>query len=269
VQRRLEALDQRQMSVPRRGSRSPAGGGVKRSHMSRLVKVMSDFLPGGGSSMRVADRDLDLGQALGYLREYAVTYANTVRLYDLAGDPDGRPGPGSAAEPVNAVALADIGRLVVINASLGADDVATLMDIDAAIEFTAVPPAARLEDCEPGNDVYQAATALYEKYRLARGSNIGRAKRSKLLHLKRPWLIPIADTRVVSIYRRRADTLAATLSMPDGHWEAVREDLIAGVDDFNWLTTRLCDHQEPSIRQLSRLTNLRLLDILAWMISDT
>ena len=39
-----------------------------------------------------------------------------------------------------------------------------------------------------GSDLYKAATALYEKYRLIRGSNIGRAKRSKLLHLKRPWL---------------------------------------------------------------------------------
>ncbi len=60
-----------------------------------------------------------------------------------------------------------------------------------AAEFAAVPATARLEDCTPGTLVYQAATALYDKYRL---SNIGPAKRSKLLHLKRPWLVPIADT---------------------------------------------------------------------------
>ena len=62
------------------------------------------------------------------------------------------------------------------------------MDIDAATEFAAVPATARLEHCKAGSDLYKAATALYEKYRLIRGSNIGRAKRSKLLHLKRPWL---------------------------------------------------------------------------------
>lgn len=218
--------------------------------------------------MRIGDRDFDLDQALGLLQGYAVNYANTVRLYDLAGDPDGRPGPGGAAEPVNTVTLGDIGRLVVINAGLSADDVATLMDIDATTEFAAVPATARLEHCEPGSNLYQAATALYEKYRLVRGSNIGRAKRSKLLHLKRPWLVPIADTRVISVYRRRADSWAATLGTPDGHWEAVREDLTAGADDFEWLTTRLCDLQEPSVRRLARLTNLRLLDILAWMIGD-
>jgi hypothetical protein len=114
-----------------------------------------------------------------------------VRLYDLAGEPDGRPGPGGAADPVNAVTPGDIGRFVVINASLSADDVATLIDIDAAAEFAAVPAPALLEHCEPGSDL-PGSCGPYEKYRLARGSNIGRAKRSQLLHLKRSWLVPIA-----------------------------------------------------------------------------
>jgi hypothetical protein len=219
--------------------------------------------------MQVGDRDVDLDQALELLQAYAVEYADTVRFYDLAGDPDGQPGPGGAADPVDAVTLSDIGRLVVINAGLSAGDVATLMDIDAAAEFAAVPATARLEHCEPGSALCQAATALYEKYRLARGSNIGRAKRSKLLHLKRPWLVPIADARVISVYHRQADSWAARLGIPDGHWEAVREDLTAGTDDFKRLTTRLCDHQQPAVRRLGQLTNLRLLDILAWMISDS
>jgi hypothetical protein len=103
----------------------------------------------------------------------------------------------------------------------------------------------------------------------SKGSNIGRAKRSKLLHLKRSWLVPIADTRVISVYHRQADSWAARLGIPDGHWEAVREDLTAGTNDFKRLTTRLCDDQEPAVRRLGQLTNLRLLDILAWMISDS
>ena len=40
--------------------------------------------------MRIGDRDLDLDQAVELLQHYAVNYANTVRLYDLAGAPDGR-----------------------------------------------------------------------------------------------------------------------------------------------------------------------------------
>jgi uncharacterized protein DUF6308 len=219
--------------------------------------------------MRIGDHDVGRDRALQFLRDYAVDHADTVRLYDLAGDLEGRPGPGSAAEPVTAVSLADIGRLVVINAGLAAADVATLMDIDAAAEFAAVPAIARLEQCEPGSDLYQAATALYEKYRLLKGSNIGQAKRSKLLHLKRPWLVPIADTRVISVYRRRADRWAAELGISSGHWEAVREDLSAAVDDFEWLTAALSDCLKPEVRLLGRLTSLRLLDILAWMIGDS
>jgi hypothetical protein len=140
--------------------------------------------------MRIGDHDVGRDRALQLLQDYAVDHADTVRLYDLAGNPEGQPGPGGAAEPVNAVSLADIGRLVVINAGLTGADVTTLMDIDAATEFAAVPAIARLEHCEPGSDLYEAATALYEKYRLLKGSNIGQAKRSKLLHLKRPWLVP-------------------------------------------------------------------------------
>src|SRR5580700_6173571 len=66
------------------------------------------------------------------LRDYAATHAGTVRLYDLADNSDGRPGPNGAAEPLYAVTLSDMGRLVVVNAGLAADDVVTLMDIDAS-----------------------------------------------------------------------------------------------------------------------------------------
>jgi hypothetical protein len=108
--------------------------------------------------MIIGDHEFPPDKALGILSDYAVHYASTVGLYDLAGDPDGYPGPGSGAEPVNAVSLSDVGRLVVINAGLAADDVATIMNIDAASEFTAVPARAHLEDCD------QLAT--YTRHRL-------------------------------------------------------------------------------------------------------
>jgi hypothetical protein len=57
------------------------------------------------------------------------------------------------------------------------------MATDAAGEFATVPATARLEDCPPGSLLHQAATALYDEYRL---SNIGPAKRSKLLHSNDP-----------------------------------------------------------------------------------
>lgn len=216
--------------------------------------------------MQIGDYKLDPVDALGRLQHYAVNYADTVRFYDLAGNPEGPPGPGSNASLANVVTLGDIGRLVAINAGLSAEDVATLMDTDAAAEFEAVPETARLEDCAPGTGLYQAATALYDKYRL---SNIGQAKRSKLLHLKRPWLVPIADTRVTAAYHDRSGAWADQLGIASGHWEAAREDLSSAAGDFEWLTAQLRGHQEPTIQRLGRLTSLRLLDILAWTIDGT
>lgn len=216
--------------------------------------------------MQIGDHELDRDEASGILKDYAVTYAGTVRFYDLAGDPGGYPGSGGDACPANAVSLRDIGRLVTISAALGAADVATLMDVDAAAEFAAVPEDARLEDCEHGTSLYRAATALYDKYRL---SNIGQAKRSKLLHLKRPWLVPIADTRVTAAYRDRSAAWAEKLGIASGHWEAAREDLTAAAGDFTWLTAELRTQQEPAIQRLSRLTSLRLLDIIAWTMGGT
>ena len=115
--------------------------------------------------MQIGDYKLDPVDALKRLQDYAVNYAETVRFYDLAGNPEAIPAPAESS-PANAVALGDIGRLVAINARLSAEDVATLMDTDAAAEFAAVPVTARLEDCAPGTGLYQAATALYDKYRL-------------------------------------------------------------------------------------------------------
>jgi Family of unknown function (DUF6308) len=215
--------------------------------------------------LQIGDHKLDMHDALELLQDYAVKFPDTVRFYDLAGDPDGRPGSGSHVNPADAVTLGDIGRLVAINAALSAEDVATLMDTDATTEFAAVPATARLEECVPGTGLYQAATALYDKFRL---TNIGQAKRSKLLHLKRPWLVPIADTRVTAAFHDRARAWADELGIASGHWEAAREDLTTAASDFQSLTAKLSSHRDTRIERLGRVTSLRLLDILAWTLGE-
>jgi hypothetical protein len=219
--------------------------------------------------MRIGDRDLSRETGLAYLRSYAASYPGTIRIYDLAGDPDGCPGPGSAGEPANEVTLADIGRLVVIGARLAPGDVAKLLDVDAAKAFEDVSANAQLEDCEPGNELYSAATVLYDMYRFTQGSNIGRAKRSKLLHMKRPRLVPIFDKRVAYNYRGRLKSYAKTMNRRDASWEVVREDLCNGAADFTWLVEQLASDSDPGVQRLGRLTTLRLLDILAWTAAET
>jgi hypothetical protein len=214
--------------------------------------------------VRIADGELPRDEALAILRGYARRYAGTVLLYDLAGDEGGCPGPGGAAEPVNEVTLVDIGRLVVINAGLRAGDVPLLLDVHPDGEFAAVPPDARLEECTPGSALYLAATFLYDLFRLP---GVGGVKRSKLLHIKRPWLVPIYDTHVHRIYEDRAADVGAEIQDPDGGWwEAARRDLVDGSGDFAWLSARLRDDDDALVRRAGELTGLRLLDIIAWQL---
>jgi hypothetical protein len=164
-----------------------------------------------------------------------------VRWYDLAGDESDQPSRISAIHPANAITLADIGRLVIINADLRADDVPALLTTASEKAFAEVAPDARLEDCAHGSPLYLAATALYDRFRRP---GIGPVKRSKMLHLKRPWLVPVYDAHVHRMYADRAAALALEIDDPGaGWWEALRRDLVDSATDF-----RLARH--PRSRQI-------------------
>jgi hypothetical protein len=109
-----------------------------------------------------------------------------------------------------------------------------------------------------------AATMLYDLFRLP---GIGGVKRSKLLHIKRPWLVPIYDTHVHRVYETQAIDLGIAINDPyGGWWEAPAEDLVDGADDFAWLSARLRDDDDAQVRRVGKLTELRLLDIIAWRL---
>ena len=214
--------------------------------------------------MRIGDHELLRDQARDIARDYAIRHRETVLWYDLAGDESHHPDSARAAEPVNAVTLADIGRLVIINAGLRADDVPTLLTAADEQSFAAVPPDARLQECAPCSSLYLAATELYD---LFRRPGIGPVKRSKVLHLKRPWLVPIYDTHVHHVYEERAADIGIEIEDPDGGWwEAARRDLLDCANDFAWLTTSLRTDDDARVRRAGRLTELRLLDVLAWTL---
>lgn len=216
------------------------------------------------TAVRIGDRKLTPDDALGILRDYAQRRASTVLWYDLAGDEGGHPGPGGAADPVNAVSLADTGRLVVINAGLSSGDVPALLSAATSADFAAVPAGARLEDWAHGGPLDSAVTALYDLFRV---DGIGPAKRSKLLHLKRPWLVPIYDSHLEKIYKAQSAAAGAELGdAAAGWWEAPRRDLVDGAGDFAWLSAALSADDDAQVRRAGRLTALRLLDILAWRI---
>ena len=111
--------------------------------------------PGGATKLdnvatvRIGDHELTRDQARDLIRDYTIRYRATVLWYDMAGDDTDRPDRASATQPVNTVTLADIGRLVAINADLRAGDVSALLTTASEQAFAEVPPDARLQDCPP------------------------------------------------------------------------------------------------------------------------
>jgi hypothetical protein len=125
----------------------------------------------------------------------------------------------------------------------------------------AIPVNADLADADPAENggLYDDMTALYEALK---GPNVKDGKVSKVLHLKRPGLYPILDSRLQRLYKCAAT--AAAKNYPQRpfrrmYWAAIRYDLIDNRDALKALRAEISD--DP---RLSERTDLRLLDILTW-----
>lgn len=207
--------------------------------------------------MNLGSRTIGVDDAFQRLCGYAETNSAVLRYYD------GLPGPLPIGGPdPDRVTLEDLARTMVLGSDLKANDIPWLLEVDADKEFKAIRASARLEDAVPGGDLFEAAAALDEKFSGHRG--FGQAKKSKLLHLKRPYLFPISDSYIRVTYRE-ASTGADFLA-------AVHRDLVdPGNDqDFGKLEARLATEAAGSSAELlARAPRLRLLDILASQLGET
>lgn len=225
-------------------------GDLRMSHPARSVAPVLTF----------AGHDVEEAQALTALRAYADEHPATINWYDYA---------GTDAPPVAAdgVQLADIGRLVVINAQLSADDVPGLLAPLPDGLWDAVPHDADFRDLSEDpheHPVYVAASKLYEA--LISRHNIARTKATKLLHLKRPQLIPVVDSVAAEHYRRAADDLAARWGEPHGQfWAAIWADARANEEALQPLLGQLAGEGRNRAR-LAALSPLRLHDVLVWSL---
>jgi hypothetical protein len=95
-------------------------------------------------------------------------------------------------------------------------------------------------------------------------------KLHKVLHLKRPHLYPILDSQLRRTYRTKAKLAGAQLarhgqpSRP-AYWAAIRDDLLANALALRQLRDQLVE--DPELERLAGLSDLRLLDILAWSLT--
>jgi hypothetical protein len=206
--------------------------------------------------MNIGSRKIVVDEAIAQLRLYAETNGAVLKYYD------GLPGLThiGGSDP-DRITLEDLARTMVIGSDLKALDIPWLLEVEAEKEFAAIPVDARLEDAAPGSALFEAANALDEKFSGHRG--FGQAKKSKLLHLKRPYLFPVSDSFIRMTYSSAAagaDFLAA-----------VHRDLVnpANMRDFKLLQVRLIAEPATSAaRLLADAPTLRLLDILASLLGE-
>lgn len=207
----------------------------------------------------VAGRDaFTVEGAVEVLTSYEARFGATVLHYDLGG-PD-------EIDLDDGVSTTDLGRMVLINAGLDGKDGATLLAFDLAGGLRGLGIDLRLEDVDQRapetDDVYAQMNAVWRD--LMALPNIKEAKVSKLLHLKRPELFPIIDSRILKIYRSAADESDRSLGWTVRHyWSAIAADVRANQGAFTQIRHLLMGASSSS-RRLVYLSDLRMQDILAW-----
>ena len=84
-----------------------------------------------------------------------------------------------------------------------------------------------------------------------RTRGIKASKVTKTLHRKRPWLVPIFDSKVAAAY-------GSSARRPSEFWPRLQEDLFQQLD---WLSGMATVSRTPDGRELSPL---RVIDIIVW-----
>lgn len=152
------------------------------------------------------------------------------------------------------------------------------VDRAASAPWTAVPEEAKLIEADPvGNPAsYDVAVDLYRHFFDARPRNVGVAKISKVLHLMRPHLIPILDSRLIRRYSGSAKAAAKVVCAvrPDItarylYWEAIRRDLERNATAIATLRSVLLVSSHDQVAEAGRrLSDVRLLDICTWTLGQ-
>ena len=126
------------------------------------------------------------------LRAYATTYPGTILRYDLGSGPDA---------DLDRLSADDVARTRVINSRIGAGQSAEIVRAGAAITplLADIPHGAHLRAADPEvhGGLYDAALAVFNHLL---GPGVRSSKVSKVLHLKRPHLFPILDSRLARVY---------------------------------------------------------------------
>lgn len=194
------------------------------------------------------------------LSEYGRRHHGTVTRYDLGGAGDSL-----------ALTTEEVARTRIIASRISNSQCEWFVERAVTAPWGDVPVDASLVDADPGDHygLYDAAVALHGHFSAAAPAGVAVAKIHKVLHLKRPGLFPILDSHLLATYATAATRAALRypgLVARRLYWAAIREDLL---DEHNVaaladVRARLAADSDPKLAAMARLTDLRLLDAVAW-----
>jgi hypothetical protein len=199
---------------------------------------------------------------------YARRRGKTIRRFDVA-NLDGDP---------TVLTREEVQRTRTVSSRISDRELAWFLSRGATAPWDRVRTGESLACADPataaGLAFYQAAESLYDYFRGDRPRGVDVAKISKVLHVKRPELIPILDSRLLRHCRPAARDQARRYPGlvrrgPHLYWLAIRESLIDPINSGGLQECRAQLSKDPDelVQALGKISSLRLLDILAWSIS--
>jgi hypothetical protein len=200
-------------------------------------------------------------------RYYAENHRTTIRDYDL-------PGPGSPGE----LTAEEAWRSRIIGSRLTYAERDQVVDRAADAPWAGVSAGADLADADPATPggPFAAAASLYWRFTWPeRIHGVRAAKVHKILHVKRPALYPILDGSLSALYRPFASDWLKPLSYlgelttddSPPYWASFRADLVRNYDELQNYRTQLAREGDQTVCLMAKLTRLRLLDVIAWMVA--
>jgi hypothetical protein len=201
----------------------------------------------------IAGEPVSVDQALDRLNSYPI---QTPDVYDL-------PGPG---EP-NIITAEEIARTRKVSSRISHAEAEWFIATGTSAPWVSID--ADLRDADPGEtgQLYDAMLALYNHFESSAPTGISTAKISKVLHLKRPKLFPILDSRLHRRYRPAASAEASRHPERQHrlmYWAAIRLDLLRSNQGLAHLRSRIADHPSENVQKLGSVSDLRLLDMVTW-----
>lgn len=140
-----------------------------------------------------------------------------------------------------------------------------------------IPTDADLADADPEvrGGLFDGMSDLYRYFHGNAPKGIAFAKVHKVLHVKYPAVFPLLDSRLWRSYRDAARTHKSRfpdLWDSEHRWLAVRDDLVAArtssaMGDLRKAMAKYENSDsdvQKRVRDMTRLTDVRLLDILVW-----